>query len=144
MLNHSDRSSSLRFHVLLDSHIHREICHPSQPPATPTQTLTLSPSSVSISLYPSETPQCSDFIVLLPGLSISAPGGEARGLDTEAFYEFLKSRGSGIITVPADRWNAEAYHGTAPGKICTVRSMPGLDTSSTSMTLTLHLPFTTD
>jgi hypothetical protein len=54
------------------------------------------------------------------GLSISAPGGEARGLDTEAFYEFLKGRGSAIITVPADRWNAEAFHGTAPGKICTV------------------------
>jgi fatty acid synthase, animal type len=54
------------------------------------------------------------------GLSISAPGGEVHGLDTEAFYEFLKRRGSGIITVPADRWNAEAFHGTAPGKICTV------------------------
>ena len=54
------------------------------------------------------------------GLSISSPGGEAHGLDTEAFYEFLKRRGSGIIIVPANRWNAEAYHGTAPGKICTV------------------------
>ena len=43
-----------------------------------------------------------------------------RGLDTEAFYEFLKDRGSGIITVPPDRWNADAFHGTAPGKICTV------------------------
>lgn len=57
---------------------------------------------------------------MLLGLSISSPGGEDRGLDTEAFYEFLKCRGSGIITVPADRWNAEAFHGTAPGKICTV------------------------
>jgi hypothetical protein len=54
------------------------------------------------------------------GLSISAPGGEARGLDTEEFYKFLQGRGSGIITVPADRWNADAFHGTAPGKICTV------------------------
>ncbi|KZT06920.1 polyketide synthase [Laetiporus sulphureus 93-53] len=59
--------------------------------------------------------------VAIIGLSISAPGGEARGLDTEAFYEFLKSRGSGIITVPADRWNAEAYHGTGPGRICTTK-----------------------
>ena len=58
----------------------------------------------------------------LSGLSIMAPGGEdhAGGLDTEDFYEFLKSRGSGIITVPSNRWNAEAFHGTAPGKICTV------------------------
>ncbi|KAJ3555439.1 hypothetical protein NM688_g2577 [Phlebia brevispora] len=55
------------------------------------------------------------------GLSISAPGGEDRGLDTEAFYEFLKARGSGIITVPADRWNADAFHGTAPGQICTTK-----------------------
>ncbi|PCH43245.1 ketoacyl-synt-domain-containing protein, partial [Wolfiporia cocos MD-104 SS10] len=54
-------------------------------------------------------------------MSISAPGGDAKGLDTEAFYDFLKGRGSGIITVPADRWNADAYHGTAPGKICTTK-----------------------
>ncbi|KAF8157646.1 hypothetical protein K438DRAFT_1525374, partial [Mycena galopus ATCC 62051] len=50
-----------------------------------------------------------------------APGGEARGLDTEAFYEFLSRRGSGIITVPGDRWNAQAYHGTGPGKIATTK-----------------------
>ncbi|KAH9940662.1 polyketide synthase [Amylocystis lapponica] len=55
------------------------------------------------------------------GMSISAPGGEARGLDTEEFYEFLSRRGSGIIEVPADRWNAEAYHGTAPGKIISTK-----------------------
>ena len=57
---------------------------------------------------------------MIQGLSISAPGGEARGLDTEAFYEFLQRRGSGIITVPKDRWNADAFYGKGPGKICTV------------------------
>ena len=65
---------------------------------------------------------------MIQGLSISAPGGEARGLDTEAFYEFLQRRGSGIITVPKDRWNADAFYGKGPGKICTVgdRSFPFL------------------
>ncbi|KAI3605892.1 polyketide synthase, partial [Moniliophthora roreri] len=55
------------------------------------------------------------------GTSIAAPGGVDDGLDTEEFYEFLKSRGSGIITVPKDRWNAEAYHGAQPGKIVTTK-----------------------
>ncbi|KAK7047807.1 hypothetical protein VNI00_006135 [Paramarasmius palmivorus] len=55
------------------------------------------------------------------GMSIAAPGGVDDGLDTEEFFEFLKSRGSGIITVPKDRWNAEAYHGTQPGKIVTTK-----------------------
>ncbi|ESK85112.1 polyketide synthase [Moniliophthora roreri MCA 2997] len=55
------------------------------------------------------------------GISIAAPGGVDDGLDTEEFYEFLKSRGSGIITVPKDRWNAEAYHGTQPGKVVTTK-----------------------
>ncbi|KAF7792146.1 hypothetical protein EIP86_003176 [Pleurotus ostreatoroseus] len=59
--------------------------------------------------------------VAIVGLSISAPGGEARGLDTEAFYEFLQRRGSGIITVPKDRWNADAFYGNGPGKICTTK-----------------------
>ena len=57
-------------------------------------------------------------------MSIAAPGGEARGLDTKAFYEFLERRGSAIITVPADRWTADAYQGTAPGKIITVYTCP--------------------
>ncbi|KAL0572907.1 hypothetical protein V5O48_009054 [Marasmius crinis-equi] len=55
------------------------------------------------------------------GMSISAPGGVDDGLDTEEFYEFLEARGSGIIVVPKDRWNAEAYHGTQPGKIVTTK-----------------------
>ncbi|KAF7792169.1 hypothetical protein EIP86_003199 [Pleurotus ostreatoroseus] len=59
--------------------------------------------------------------VAIVGLSISAPGGEARGLDTEAFYEFLQRRGSGIVTVPKDRWNADAFYGKGPGKICTTK-----------------------
>jgi acyl transferase domain-containing protein len=57
------------------------------------------------------------------GLSLCAPGGESGGLDVEEFHEFLKNRGSGIITVPPYRWNAEAYHGTAPGQSCTVSSL---------------------
>jgi hypothetical protein len=64
------------------------------------------------------------FFLSLPffstGLSISVPGGVARGLDTNQFYDFLQDRQSGIITVPNNRWNAEAYYGTSPGKICTV------------------------
>ncbi|CCM04557.1 uncharacterized protein FIBRA_06738 [Fibroporia radiculosa] len=55
------------------------------------------------------------------GMSISAPGGGDYGLDTEEFYAFLQNRGSAIITVPADRWNAEAFHGTGPGKISTTK-----------------------
>ncbi|KAG7085922.1 Type I Iterative PKS [Marasmius oreades] len=55
------------------------------------------------------------------GMSISAPGGVDDGLDTAEFYEFLKARGSGIIVVPKDRWNAEAYHGSQPGKILTTK-----------------------
>ncbi|KIK63451.1 polyketide synthase [Collybiopsis luxurians FD-317 M1] len=47
--------------------------------------------------------------------------GTSGGLDTDEFYEFLKQRGSGIITVPSYRWNAEAFHGTVPGKSCTVK-----------------------
>jgi hypothetical protein len=70
--------------------------------------------------YPARCLSYSPFV----GLSISAPGGDApehaHGLDTEAFFKFLERRGSGIITVPSDRWNAKAYHGTGPGKICTV------------------------
>ncbi|KAH7886699.1 hypothetical protein F5I97DRAFT_2059038 [Phlebopus sp. FC_14] len=59
--------------------------------------------------------------VAIVGLSLCAPGGESGGLDVEEFHEFLKNRGSGIITVPPHRWNAEAYHGTAPGQSCTVK-----------------------
>ncbi|KAF8837242.1 polyketide synthase [Paxillus ammoniavirescens] len=59
--------------------------------------------------------------VAILGLSLCAPGGESGGLDVEEFHEFLKNRGSGIITVPPYRWNAEAYHGTAPGQSCTVK-----------------------
>ncbi|KAL4254858.1 hypothetical protein ABKN59_004677 [Abortiporus biennis] len=57
------------------------------------------------------------------GYSISAPGGEDvdHGLDRVEYYEFLTRRGSGTIRVPSDRWNAEAYHGTGPGKICTTK-----------------------
>ncbi|KAJ8483173.1 hypothetical protein ONZ45_g14697 [Pleurotus djamor] len=55
------------------------------------------------------------------GMSINAPGGESHGLDLEDFYVFLKNRGSGIVLVPSDRWNAEAFHGQGPGKICTKR-----------------------
>ncbi|KAF9237175.1 hypothetical protein BU15DRAFT_76182 [Melanogaster broomeanus] len=55
--------------------------------------------------------------VAVVGMSISAPAGLNHGIDTEEFYRFLQSRGSGIITVPSDRWNADAFHGTAPGKI---------------------------
>ncbi|KAF9239502.1 polyketide synthase [Melanogaster broomeanus] len=50
-------------------------------------------------------------------MSISAPAGLDHGIDTEEFYRFLQNRGSGIITVPSDRWNADAFHGTGPGKI---------------------------
>ncbi|EPQ51987.1 polyketide synthase [Gloeophyllum trabeum ATCC 11539] len=59
--------------------------------------------------------------VAIVGMSISAPGGEGvdHGLDTEEFYEFLSRRGIGTIKVPADRWNADAFHGTGPGQICT-------------------------
>ncbi|KIJ60835.1 polyketide synthase [Hydnomerulius pinastri MD-312] len=59
--------------------------------------------------------------VAIVGMSISAPGGVDYGLDTEEFYAFLQNRGSGIITVPSDRWNAEAFHGTGPGKISTTK-----------------------
>ncbi|KAF9233641.1 beta-ketoacyl synthase, partial [Melanogaster broomeanus] len=55
------------------------------------------------------------------GMSISAPGGLDHGIDTEEFYRFLQNRGSGIITVPSDRWNADAFRGTGPGKICTTK-----------------------
>ena len=57
-------------------------------------------------------------------MSIAAPGGEAQGLDTKEFYEFLERRGEAIITVPANRWTADAYHGTAPGKMITVYTCP--------------------
>ncbi|KAI3605818.1 polyketide synthase [Moniliophthora roreri] len=50
------------------------------------------------------------------GVSVAAPGGVDDGLDCDEFYEFLKVRGSGIITVPKDRWNAEAYRATEPGQ----------------------------
>ncbi|KAF9237185.1 polyketide synthase [Melanogaster broomeanus] len=55
--------------------------------------------------------------VAVVGMSISAPAGLDHGIDTEEFYRFLQNRGSGIITVPSDRWNADAFHGTGPGKI---------------------------
>ncbi|KAF9239505.1 hypothetical protein BU15DRAFT_74656 [Melanogaster broomeanus] len=55
--------------------------------------------------------------VAVVGMSISAPAGLDHGIDTEEFYRFLQNRGSGIITVPSDRWNAGAFHGTGPGKI---------------------------
>ncbi|KIJ60886.1 polyketide synthase [Hydnomerulius pinastri MD-312] len=59
--------------------------------------------------------------VAIVGMSISAPGGVDYGLDTEEFYAFLQNRGSAIITVPTNRWNAEAFHGTGPGKISTTK-----------------------
>ncbi|KAF9238192.1 polyketide synthase [Melanogaster broomeanus] len=59
--------------------------------------------------------------VAVVGMSISAPGGLGHGIDTEEFYRFLQNRGSGIITVPSDRWNADAFHGTGLGKICTTK-----------------------
>ncbi|KAF9237177.1 polyketide synthase [Melanogaster broomeanus] len=55
--------------------------------------------------------------VAVVGMSISAPAGLDHGIDTEEFYRFLQDRGSGIITVPGDRWNADAFRGTGPGKI---------------------------
>ncbi|KAF9237183.1 polyketide synthase [Melanogaster broomeanus] len=55
--------------------------------------------------------------VAIIGMSINAPAGLDHGIDTEEFYRFLQNRGSGIITVPSDRWNADAFHGTGPGKI---------------------------
>jgi fatty acid synthase, animal type len=80
--------------------------------------------SVSISI---ELHFVSHFIVA--GISIAAPGGVDDGLDTEEFYEFLQARGSGIVTVPKDRWNAEAFLATQkdhPGKIATVSNLPPL------------------
>ncbi|KAF9242059.1 polyketide synthase [Melanogaster broomeanus] len=59
--------------------------------------------------------------VAVVGMAIHAPGGLDHGIDTEEFYHFLQQRGSGIITVPSDRWNAEAWHGTGPGKIFTTK-----------------------
>ncbi|CCM04590.1 uncharacterized protein FIBRA_06771 [Fibroporia radiculosa] len=59
--------------------------------------------------------------VAIVGMSISAPGGVDHGLDIEQFYAFLQNRGSAIITVPSDRWNADAFHGTGPGKISTTK-----------------------
>ncbi|CCM06115.1 uncharacterized protein FIBRA_08364 [Fibroporia radiculosa] len=59
--------------------------------------------------------------VAIVGMSINAPGGVDYGLDTEEFYTFLQNRGSAIITAPGDRWNAEAFHGTGPGKISTTK-----------------------
>ena len=56
-------------------------------------------------------------------MAIQAPGGTDGTLDTAGLFEFLKARGSGIVTVPADRWNAQAYLGDAPGKIVTVRTI---------------------
>jgi hypothetical protein len=72
-------------------------------------------------------------------MSIAAPGGVDDGLDTEEFFEFLKSRGSGIITVPKDRWNAEAYHGTQPGKIVTVSLVVPLHSIQSHLTFSLLL-----
>ncbi|EEB99253.1 hypothetical protein MPER_01099 [Moniliophthora perniciosa FA553] len=77
-------------------------------------------STPSYATRPSYTTTDSRAMAIV-GISISAPGGIDEGLDTEEFYEFLKSRGSGIVTVPKDRWNAEAYHGTQPGKIVTTK-----------------------
>ncbi|KAF9237180.1 polyketide synthase [Melanogaster broomeanus] len=59
--------------------------------------------------------------VAIVGMSISAPAGLDHGIDTEEFYRFLQNRGSGIITVPSDRWNADAFYGTGPGKIGTTK-----------------------
>lgn len=55
-------------------------------------------------------------------MAIQAPGGTRGTMDTPDLFEFLKMRGSGIVTVPSDRWNAQAYLGEAPGKIVTVCS----------------------
>ncbi|EPQ50300.1 polyketide synthase [Gloeophyllum trabeum ATCC 11539] len=57
------------------------------------------------------------------GMSICAPGGEEspRGLDVDAFQEFLATRGDPMIVVPKDRWNAEAFHGSQPGKLVTTK-----------------------
>ena len=55
-------------------------------------------------------------------MAIQAPGGidHEHSLNVEELFEFLKSRGSGIVTVPENRWNAAAFLGTGPGRIVTV------------------------
>ncbi|KAI3601476.1 polyketide synthase [Moniliophthora roreri] len=78
------------------------------------------PSSTGRPTYTNADPKA----MAIVGISIAAPGGADDGLDTDEFYEFLKLRGSGIITVPKDRWNAEAYLATQadhPGKIATTK-----------------------
>ncbi|KAF9237181.1 polyketide synthase [Melanogaster broomeanus] len=80
---------------------------------SPTGNRTLESMARDIPSYANPDPRA----VAIVGMSINAPGGLDHGIDTEEFYRFLQNRGSGIITVPSDRWNADAFHGTGPGKI---------------------------
>ena len=56
--------------------------------------------------------------IAVVGMACRLPGG----VDTPAqYWQFLKDGGNGVIRVPADRWDADAYYSddhTRPGTIC--------------------------
>ncbi|HUB57494.1 MAG TPA: type I polyketide synthase [Mycobacterium sp.] len=56
--------------------------------------------------------------IAVVGMACRLPGG----VDTPAqYWQFLKDGGDGVIRVPADRWDADAYYSddhTRPGTIC--------------------------
>jgi phthiocerol/phenolphthiocerol synthesis type-I polyketide synthase D len=56
--------------------------------------------------------------IAVVGMACRLPGG----VDTPAqYWQFLKDGGDGVIQVPADRWDADAYYSedhTRPGTIC--------------------------
>ncbi|WP_226663733.1 type I polyketide synthase [Microbulbifer aggregans] len=52
--------------------------------------------------------------IAIIGLSCRLPGGNN---SPEEFYEFLLNGGDGIVDVPADRWDSEAYYDTDREKV---------------------------
>ena len=56
--------------------------------------------------------------IAVVGMACRLPGG----VDSPAqYWQFLKDGGNGVIRVPADRWDADAYYSddhTRPGTIC--------------------------
>jgi acyl transferase domain-containing protein len=56
--------------------------------------------------------------IAVVGMACRLPGG----VDTPAqYWQFLKDGESGVVRVPADRWDADAYYSedhTRPGTIC--------------------------
>ncbi len=57
--------------------------------------------------------------IAVVGLGCRLPGGVH---DAEGFWEFLRDGGNGVVRVPAQRWDADAFYSpdyTVPGTICT-------------------------